>query len=51
MDGSIQFEEHAPDLWNEELEQSREILKNFLETLPKAEREELIALLGNLCKT
>ncbi|SFU58807.1 hypothetical protein SAMN05216417_108116 [Nitrosospira multiformis] len=48
---STRFEEHAPDLWNEELEQSQEILRNFLETLPKAEREELIALLGTLCKT
>ncbi|SET72744.1 hypothetical protein SAMN05216412_11519 [Nitrosospira multiformis] len=32
-------QEHATDLWNEELEQSREILKNFLETLPKADQE------------
>ena len=51
MNASIPFEEQAADPWNEELEQSREILRNFLETLPKTDREELIALLGVLCKT
>lgn len=29
-------QEHATDLWNEELEQSREILENFLETPDKS---------------
>ena len=42
---STQFEEHAADLWNEELRRSREILKNFLETLSEKDREELTALL------
>ncbi|ABB73470.1 hypothetical protein [Nitrosospira multiformis] len=27
------------DLWNEELEQSRELLKNFLKTLPEADQQ------------
>jgi hypothetical protein len=51
VDASIQFEEQAADPWNEELEQSREILKNFLETLPKADREELIALLRAIARS
>jgi hypothetical protein len=29
VDASIQFKEQAADPWNEELEQSREILRNF----------------------
>jgi hypothetical protein len=50
VDASIRFEEHTTDLWNEELEQFLEILKNFLETLTKADREELIALLEALAR-
>lgn len=51
MDASTPFEEHAADPWNKELERSREILRNFLETLPKEEREELMALLKTILKT
>ena len=50
MDASIQFKEQAADSWNEELEQSREILRNFLETLPETDREELIALLRAIAR-
>lgn len=35
MDARTQFEEHMADPWNEELERSRKILKNFLEAYLK----------------